>query len=69
MIGKNEVTMMTVKEAAREIINQLPDEASWDDLLYELYVKQKIEAGLKAAAEGRSVSHEEALRRLHSDAD
>jgi len=60
---------MTVKEAAREIINRLPDEASWDDLLYELYVKQRIEAGLKAAKEGRTVPHEEALRRLLGDAD
>lgn len=60
---------MTVKEAAREIIDQLPDEASWDDLLYELYVKQKIEAGLKAAKEGRTVPHEEAIRRLLGDAD
>jgi predicted transcriptional regulator len=60
---------MTVKEAAREIINQLPDEASWDDLLYELYVKQKIEAGLKAATEGRTMPHEEAVRRLLGDAD
>lgn len=60
---------MTVKEAAREIIDQLPDEASWDDLLYELYVKQKIELGLKAAKEGRTVPHEEAIRRLLGDAD
>jgi predicted transcriptional regulator len=60
---------MTVKEAAREIINQLPDEASWDDLLYELYVKQKIEAGLNAVKEGRSVPHEEAIKQLLGDAD
>jgi predicted transcriptional regulator len=32
--------------------------------MYELYVKQKIEAGLKAVAEGRTVPHEEVKRRL-----
>lgn len=32
--------------------------------MYELYVKQKIEAGLKAVAEGRTISHEEIKRRL-----
>jgi hypothetical protein len=37
--------MMTVKEAAREIIERLLDEASWDDLWYELYVKQKDRGG------------------------
>ena len=60
---------MTVKEAAREIIDQLPDEASWDDLLYELYVKQKIEIGLDAVNEGRIVPHEEAIKQLLGDAD
>jgi len=35
--------------------------------MYELYVKQKIEAGLQAADEGRTVPHEEAKRRLLGD--
>lgn len=56
--------MQTAKESARQLIDHLPDKASWDDIMYELYVKQKIEAGLKAADEGRTVSHEEAKRRL-----
>ena len=32
--------------------------------MYELYVKQKIEAGLKAVEEGRTIPHEEMKRRL-----
>lgn len=54
----------TAKEAARHIIEQLPEQASWDDIMYELYVKQKIEAGMEAARSGRVVSQEEARRRL-----
>lgn len=54
----------SAKEAARQIIEHLPEQASWDDIMYELYVKQKIEAGLVAAKEDRVVSHEEAKRRL-----
>lgn len=60
------IIMQTAKESARQLINHLSDKASWDDIMYELYVKQKIEAGLKAADEGRTVSHEEAKRRLLS---
>ena len=60
--------MQSAKDAARQIIEHLPDQASWDDIMYELYVKQKIEAGLKAADEGRTVPHEEAKRRLLGDA-
>lgn len=36
----------TVKDLARQIVDRLPDGASWDDLQYEIYVRQVIEAGL-----------------------
>lgn len=42
--------MATPKQAAKELIEHLSDQASWNDIMYELYVKQKIEAGLKAVA-------------------
>ena len=56
--------MATPKQAAQQLIGHLPELASWSDIMYELYVKQKIEAGLKAVAEGRMVPHEEVKRRL-----
>ncbi len=56
--------MNTAKEAAKQLIDHLPDEASWDDIMYELYVKQKIEAGLKAVEEGRTIPHEEVKARI-----
>lgn len=59
-----DANMSSVKEAARSIVDNLPEQATWDDLMYELYVKQKIEAGLEAAAEGRTVPHEEVKARL-----
>lgn len=51
--------MSTVKEEAINLIARLPDGASWDDIMYEMYVKKKIELGIKAADEGRVVPHEE----------
>lgn len=60
--------MPNAKDTARHIIDHLPDQATWDDIMYEFYVKQKIEAGLKAADEGRTVPHDEAKRRLLGDA-
>ncbi len=56
--------MATPKQTAKELIERLPDQASWNDIMYELYVKQKIEAGLKAVAEDRTVPHEDVKRRL-----
>ena len=61
--------MQTAKQSARQLIEQMPDQASWDDIMYEFYVKQKIEKGLQAAKEGRTVSHEDAKKRLMSNAD
>ena len=51
--------MSTTKEQAINLISQLPEEASWDDIMYEMYVKKKIEMGIKAADEGGVVPHEE----------
>lgn len=59
----------TAKEAARQIIEHLPEQASWDDIMYELYVKQKIEAGLADVRAGRTVSHEEVKAEFAGDAD
>ena len=50
---------MTVKEAAREIIDNLPEEINWDDIMYEFYVRQKVEASIKVADEGKIISHED----------
>ena len=61
--------MQSVKEMARELIEHLPDTATFDDIMYEFYVRQKIEAGLKAVNEGRTLSHDEARKRLLGDAD
>ena len=61
--------MATPKETAKQLIDHLPDQSSWDEIMYELYVKQKVEAGLKASEEGRTVSHEDAKRRLLGNED
>ena len=50
--------MSTTKEEAIQLISRLPEEVTWEDIMYRLYVKRKIEEGIKAAEEGRTVSHE-----------
>lgn len=55
--------MSIVKEEAKKLVNNLPDEVTWDDVLYEIYVRKKIEQGLQAADEGRLISHEEVKKR------
>src|SRR5574338_563851 len=47
-----------IKAEAHRLVDGLPDTASWDDLAYEVYVRQAIDAGLADAAAGRLVDHD-----------
>jgi predicted transcriptional regulator len=55
---------MTQKELALQAIDRLPDSATLEDIMAELYFRQKVERGLKDLEEGRVISHEDARRRL-----
>jgi len=55
-----------IKPGAHELVESLPDSATWDDLAYEVYVRQAIELGLVDADAGRVVAHDEALARVRS---
>lgn len=47
-----------------EMIERMPEDASVADIMAELYARQKIEAGIKQADRGETISHEEAKQRL-----
>ena len=40
------MSVENVKEEARKLVENLPDDVTWDDLIYQIYVRQTIEAGL-----------------------
>jgi predicted transcriptional regulator len=52
------------KAHAREAIDRLPDDASWDDVMYELYVREAVDAGLADIAAGRTIPHDEVKAQL-----
>ncbi len=56
--------MKTAKDEVRELLDSLPDDASLEDIQYHLYVRQKIQRGLAAAEQGRTIAHEEVVRRM-----
>lgn len=51
--------MAIAKEAAREVLERLSDQVTWNDIMYELYVKQKLETGLADIEAGRTVPHQQ----------
>jgi hypothetical protein len=61
--------MQTAKQIVHDIADHLPEQATLEDAMYTLYVRQKLERSMQAAKEGRVVSHEEAKRRFLRHAD
>ena len=55
-----------IKPEAKRLVEGLPETATWDDLAYEVYVRQSIEAGLADAEAGRVLEHDEALARIRA---
>ena len=56
--------MNFAKDDARKIIESLPEQATWDDIIYQFYVKKKITDSLEAAEEGRILTHEDVRKRV-----
>ena len=53
-----------IRTAARQLVDSLPDDATWDDVMYRIYVRQAIEAGRQDVTEGRVVDVAEVRRQF-----
>jgi predicted transcriptional regulator len=53
--GENNMQTESIKQVAYRLLDNLPEQATWDDLMYRIYVRQTIEAGLKDSDAGRTV--------------
>ncbi|MDZ7773184.1 MAG: hypothetical protein U5K31_10680 [Balneolaceae bacterium] len=53
-----------LRKEVQDLLEDLPEDAEWEDLMYKIYVRQSIEKGLKDSEEGRIVSHEEIKRKF-----
>jgi predicted transcriptional regulator len=57
---------MPAKVKMIEIIQQQPDDATYDDILKELAFQRMVDKGLEDARSGRTISNEEMANRIHS---
>ena len=57
---------MSTKEAALDLVRKLPDDCSFDDIQYHLYVLQTVERGRAEIVQGRTMSHEQVKRELQT---
>jgi predicted transcriptional regulator len=56
--------MPTTKEKVRSIVDQLPDNCTIQEVIYRLYVLDKINRGIEALDAGESVPHDVAMKEL-----
>lgn len=55
---------MSGAEEAKKLLEEIPDSATSDDIMYQFYVRTKIETALDAADAGEIVPHEDVKKRL-----
>ena len=53
-----------IKEEAKRLLERLPDDLTWDQLMHEIYVRQSIEAGLADSDAGKAVEVGEVRERF-----
>lgn len=51
--------LLSAKKEALNMIRNLPAKVNWDDIMYEIYVRKKIQQGIEAADNGKLISHQE----------
>ncbi len=56
----------SVKSEARLLVEDLPETATWEDLMYRIYVRQAIETGLVELDAGQGIPEEEVWKEFDS---
>jgi len=54
----------SIKEKAHQLLDNLPDSATWEDLMYRIYVRKAIEAGINESNHGQVVEVREVRRKF-----
>lgn len=59
--------MSIAREEAKRLLERLPDSATWEDIMYQLYVRMKVEASLEQVDAGEVIPHEDIEQELLSE--
>jgi predicted transcriptional regulator len=54
----------SIKAKAHQLVDNLPDSATWEDVMHQIYVRQAIDAGIKDSDEGRTLDVKEVRKRF-----
>jgi Tfp pilus assembly protein PilO len=54
LFNRRQPMAIDVKTEAKKLIEKLPNDSTWDDLMHEVYIRQAIESGLEDSKAGRT---------------
>jgi hypothetical protein len=63
-ILKDRTAMATAKEEIRRMIETLPDDVTWEDLQYSIYVRERVDRGRREADQENLLGQDEVETRM-----
>ena len=63
-IGVKNMQTESIKQQAHQLLDNLPDSATWEDLMYLIYVRQAIKAGIEDSDQGRTLDVKEVRKKF-----
>lgn len=58
------MSSLSTKAVVIEMIRRMPEEATVSDIMAELYLRHKVDEGLRQLDAGQGIEHDEAKKRL-----
>jgi len=55
---------MTAKESVLKLMDKLPNDANYEDIIAEIYFKQRVDEGFEQIDKGMFITHDEVKKRL-----
>jgi hypothetical protein len=63
-VQEERIMAISAKQAALKVIESMPEDASLEEVMYELYFRKRVDRGLRELEEGKTISHAEIKRSL-----
>jgi hypothetical protein len=54
----------SIKDQAHQLLDNLPESATWEDVMYRIYVRQAVEAGVNDSDQGRTIDVKEVRKKF-----
>ena len=62
--GTGSIKVSSAKEEIRKMLDALPEDATWEDVQYSIFVRERVERGRLEAAEGKLIDQDEVEDRM-----